>query len=200
MHLIKEEQTYKSKFSKIESIIKRKAQLPDQVFRDKPYWFKVIDFDEIYSRPFFDAVNNFLEEERGSIWTFAVLENDPEEFFFNRCKKYPIFEINISDSFENYQSITRGELECIPNESLADNAYVIVVYPESLKWVIYGDFDFEIGIIGFWDNETIDIFISKYSKGRVFTMGEAIPSLLETIYPNNVIPEDIRTKLLSNYE
>jgi len=199
MHLVKEKEVFQQKLSKIESFIKRQAQLPDQVFREMPPWFRVIDFDEIYTRPFFQLVNKFLKEE-GGIWTFAVLENDPEKFFFKHCKTYPFFEVDASDTFENYQSITRDELTCIPNESLADNAYTIVMYHESLKWVIYADFDFEIGIIGFCDNDTMELFSSQYAKGRLFTMAEAIPNLLEVIYPNKKIPEEIRVKLLSNYE
>jgi hypothetical protein len=199
MELIEQEKIFLRKMLEIGNSINIESQLPSQVFREKYLMFRIIDFDEIYSAKFFQNINNLLKEEDNIKWTFAVLENSPQDFFYKLCRKYPIFEVTSNDSFEDYLSITRDELECIPNESLADNAYIIVIYPESLKWVIYGDFNFEIGIVGFSDNETMEQFTSTYEANRAFTIEKAISELLEVIYRDHKVPEDMRNQLLHNY-
>lgn len=198
MHLIEEEEVFRQKVSEIDLMIDRRMEFPKQVFREQFSRFRVIDFDEIYSEPFFQTMNKFVRDKILK-WTFFVLSNDPENFFFSHCKKYPFFEVSCKDLFEDYLSITRDNLQCIPQESLADNAYIIVLYPDSLDWVIYGDFDFEIAIVGFKETEVIENFAYLYTENRIFTMEEAIPNLLETIYKDHIVPEDIRTELLANY-
>jgi len=199
MELIYQEKIFRQKISEVESVINRQIRLPEQVFYKQFTKFAVIDFDEIFSEFFFQNIKKILKEESKYKFTFAVLENDPEEFFFKYCKKYPIFEVTNNDNYEDYLSITRDKLECIPNESLADNAYILTIYPEFLEWVVYGDFNFELGIIGFVNEKVMKNFVSIYGNTRIFTIEEAITDLLSVIYRNNIVPEDIRIHLINNY-
>jgi hypothetical protein len=199
IHLIDKDEIFQQKVDEVGTFVSVKTQLPQQVFQKQFSNFVVIDFDEIYSEFFFQNLQRFLKQENGHKWTFAVLENDPKEFFFKHCKKYPFFEVTADDSYEEYLSIARDELECLPNESLADNAYIFVVYSDSLEWAIYADFNFEIGIAGFLSDEIRDKFISNYGKQRIFTMKEAITELLSVIYRDNIVPEEISNELLINY-
>lgn len=198
MEFLTDDTLFLKKISEVESVVKRDVQLPKQVFCKDFSKFVVIDFDEIFI-DFFHKINAFLLASSEFQWTFAVIDPNPQTYFYYHFKKYPVFEVTIEDDIENYKSLIWEDPGDSPADSLDTNAAVIVVYSKTLNWAIYADKEFEIGIVGFRETETMEKFISSYGKDRIFSMAEAIPNLLEVMYKDKTVPNEIRTELLKNY-
>ncbi len=199
MNFIENTNEFLKKLSEVNSLIIEGNTLPNQVFQQKFTKFLIIEFNEIFKKIFFQQINSFVKKINDSRWNFAVLEPKPKNFF-KYFKKYPFFEIDYSDSYEDYFLLTRNEPEPSSDEAIIYNMEVAVLYSTSLSWSIYADRDFELAIIAFQDNETVKSFISECREIRIFTITEAIPELLKVIYVNNIVPEDTRIQLLENYE
>lgn len=198
MKLIEQTDIFLEKLSEIDLLVETNKSLPHPVLKSQFSKFLVIDFDEVMEDSFFEKINTFARKTGSSKCTFLVLTPDPNKFF-DYFKNYPSFEISHEDSYEDYFYITRNEPHPNSDDAILYSMEVAVLYPELRNWVVYADRDFEIGIVGFRETETMESFVSTYGKEHVFNMAEAIPNLLEVMYKDNIVPEDIRNALLANY-
>lgn len=193
MEFITDNKVFQRKMSEVESLIKREIQLPKQVFHRQFSKFVIIDFDEIFI-DFFQRINAYVEASGEFQWTFAVTAPEPETYFYYHFKKYPVFEVTAKDSFKDYESLIWEDPGDSPADAIETNATVIIIYPNSLNWVIYADKDFEIGIIAFQNDKTMEKFISIYGEERIFTIEQTLCELLGAN-----IPDDTCNEFLKNY-
>lgn len=184
--------------SEVNSIIRRNETLPNRVFKEQFVKFLVISFDEIWGESFFLRINSIVSELNDLKWTFVTLNPDPKNFF-SHFNKYPIFEVTLEDSYEDYFLVTRNEPEPNSDDALVYNMEIAVLYPTSQSWAIYADRDFELGILAFSNDKIMRKFRSVFGIDEIFTIKESIHELLEVIYSNNIVPEYIRVQLLNNY-
>lgn len=198
MKFIERTDEFLARLSEIESLINRNETLPRQVFKEQFTKFLIISFDEILEDFFFQKMNSFVKKINDQKWIFAVLDPEPQNFF-HYFKKYPIFGVSFEDSYEDYFFVTRNEPEPNSDDAIVYNMEDAVLYSTSLSWAIYADRDFELGIIAFRDDETMKTFIAEFKEDKILTIAEAIPELLEVMYTNNSVPDDIRKELLNNY-
>lgn len=196
MEFITESNAFQLKGAEIDTIIRRHKELPHQIFQETFTRFLFISFNDIFT-DFFQRINSVLKAFGETNWTFAVIDPDPETFF-QHFKRYRIFEVAIADDQDDYQALFWDEPEGGP-ESIAVTASVMVIYPESKNWVIYADRDFEIGVVGFKESTTVEIFTVAYGEDQLFTTEQAISNLLEVMYKDHVVPKGIRDELLANF-
>lgn len=197
MELITDSLFAERKIAEVNHLVIRRRALPEPVLTEGFSKFLVIDADEIFV-DFFERIQNCMQAFGESVWTFAVIDPDPELYFYHHFRKYPIFDVTAADSAEDFRSITTADPGESPADAIAFNGVITVAYPVSQRWVVYADQDHEIGIIGFKDRETMKVFSSAYGQDRLFSMAEALPNLLSVTH-NNAIPADLGAELLKNY-
>lgn len=197
MILITDPKIAEKKIAEIDLLIRRSCVLPQQVFHNQFKKFRVIDFDEIFV-DFFQRINACVEALRERIWTVAVVDPDPENYFYHHFRKYPIFDVTPKDSSEEYFSLISENFGDSPADSISSNGVIIIVYPKSGNWVVYADRNFEIGIVGFCNMETMGIFVSAYGNNRIFTIADALTNLLSVTF-NGGVPKTLKAELLKYY-
>ena len=132
---------------------------------------------------------------------FAVIEPDPERYFFHHFGKYPIIEVSVNDSEETFLKAVNEDPGGSPADAIIYNGRVIVVYSDSPVWALYGERDYEFCVAAFAREELKDAFVSSYGPERVFSIEEAVEQLLGPSFINSPagVPADIRNNLVSNY-
>lgn len=85
-----------------------------------------------------------------------------------------------------------------PADAIAFNSEVIIIYPPSGRWPIYGDRSLEIGIFAVMDQELAASIDATTSSVKLFTPAEAVAQLLPPVY-RGVVPDEVTTSLVRNY-
>src|SRR5437660_12852177 len=87
---------------KIDTLIDRNVSLPGVIFRRHPHSFRIIDFDEMWSADFFRRVARITKADGDESFTLAVLQPDPESYYYSHFRKYPFFTFTVHDTEQSY--------------------------------------------------------------------------------------------------
>jgi hypothetical protein len=75
---------------------------------------------------------------------------------------------------------------------------VIIIYPPSGRWAIYGDRNLEIGIFAVMDEDLAASIHATTESLKLFTPTEAVAQLLPPVY-RGIVPDEVKTSLIRNY-
>jgi hypothetical protein len=184
----------------IDALIRREQHLPGQVFKEPLSHFVFIQWDDVYNTgDFFEKIKSFLASTGESRWFLAVLDPDPEVYFFRHFGKYPFVEISTGDTFESYRQLLQSDPGDSPADAVAHNSTVAVLYSDSGQWAIYGDRDYELWVAAFADRGLHELFTSSFEPDWLFTVGEVIENILPPVYGGKGVPPELREQLLRHY-
>jgi hypothetical protein len=180
----------------------REKKLPKQVFKKPLSLFLFISSDEIFhTASFFERIKSFLGQIGESRCFLAVIEPDPEDYFFRHFGKYSVIEMSVDDTDEDYLHIAQEDPGDSPADAIGFNSRIVLLFSDSRRWAIYVDRDYELGIVGFAEENLLRLFISCYGREKVFSADEAVEQLLGAVYSNrdSGVPSEVRQQLVSNY-
>jgi hypothetical protein len=182
----------------IDRLVDRSATLPDQVFRQRPAAFHVIDFDHLWSKDFFRDAQRLTKRAGDASFTLAVLRPDPDRYFYAHFGKFPLLRFTDADPGQRFIDEVHADPGGSPADAVVHNSDAVLVYPPSERWAIYGDREMEIGIIAVMDDEIEAAIRADAPSLRLFTPAEAVAQLLPPVYRGGV-PEDVKNALMRNY-
>ncbi len=188
--------TFENERMFVERIICPGHSLPDQVFRDLSA-FTFLNFDEIFTDVFFEAVQRFLQSIGDKELTFFVIEPDAVNYFFHHFKKYPLVKFDHASLTHDYMSSLFEDPGGSPADAVAYNSSKLVVHSDSSVWALYGSRDFELGILAFANSELRDRFAVYYP--RIFDVETAIENVLVPAWASSAFPTNFRASLFANY-
>ena len=189
---------FDSEMRKIDELVDRNATLPEQVFRPKASAFYVIDFDQLWSEEFFSDTQRLTVKAGDTVFTFAVLNPDPDSYYYAAFGKFPFLRFTNRDAADSYVTALHDDPGGSPADAIAYNSDVIVIYPRSQRWVIYGDRNLEIGIVAAIDDEMATAICATSQSLKFFTPAEAVRELLPPVY-RGIVPAEVRKSLIENY-
>lgn len=142
----------RSKFNKykklIDAIVAPKKKLPDQVFKKtfSDYFFD--EFDWSLTDEFWDEIKKLTEVSNDSYVLLAVLDPDPEKYYFKNFHYYNWAVIPVESSSDDYFSLLLREPSENPNDAVHLDSNTVVWLPSSMTWVIWGDRSLGMTILG----------------------------------------------------
>jgi hypothetical protein len=190
---------FETELQKIDRIVDRSAALPDQVFVTRPVAFHIIDFDQLWSEEFFDDAQRLTKRAGDESFTFVVLRPDPDNYYHAEFGKFPLVRFSNADPAQGYLDELHQDPGDSPADAIAYNSEVVLVFPASARWAIYGDRNLEIAIVGVMDREIEAAIRTTAQSLRLFTATEAVTELLRPVY-RGAVPEDVKRSLVRNYE
>lgn len=192
--------TYDEAARLLDSLIDRDAELPDQVLRPGVATLRIIDIVELWTVDFFNAAKEVMRlESDQSRLLVAGIRPDPIDYYYRHFRKFPLFQFGASDDAQAYLDALNADPGDSPADALVYNAAVLAVFPESCRWVVYGDRDFEVAIIATADRATGDVWSATSFRERFYSAGEAVEELLAMVYRGNV-PRDAAEAFMRNYD
>ena len=171
-----------------------------QVFRQLPYRFRIIDGDEIWSVEFFLHAQRLTKAMGNEHLFLAVLDPDPETYYYAHFKKYPVFKFGLTDSEGSYLRAIDEDPGGSPADAIAYNSAVVLVYPDDFDWVLYGDRrGMELGVLAAMNEKALRAITFIYPSSKLHSATTAITQLLPPVYRGRV-PEEVCRALVENYE
>lgn len=183
----------------INRLVDRTAALPDQVFVTRPVAFHVIAFDQFWSEEFFVDAQRLTKRAGDASFTLAVLRPDPDHYYHAHFGKFPVLLFSNSDPAQRYIDELHRDPGDSPADAIAYHAEVVLVYPASTRWAMYGDRDLEIAIVAVMDEEMEAAIRTTAQSLTLFTPTEALTELLGPVY-GGAVPEAVKHSLVRNYE
>jgi hypothetical protein len=190
---------FEFELQKINRLVDRSTTLPDQVFVTRPVAFHIIDFDQFWSEEFFVDAQRLTKRAGDASLTLAVLRPDPTAYYHARFGKFPVLRFSSADPAQRYLDELHQDPGDSPADAIAYNSKVILVFPASARWAIYGDRDLEIAVVAAMDEEIEATIRATARSLRLFTPAEAVTELLGPVY-RGAGPEDVKRSLVRNYE
>lgn len=199
MDFVTDSKVARTMIQEIESLVKRRSELPDLVFHEIFTEFMALSFDDFFV-DFCQRAHSVTQAFGESGWTFGVIEPDPEQFFYKQFSTYPFLEVKSSDECRDYESLLWKPFGDNPADSIDSIGTIMIAYPTSHKWVVYAHKEYEIGIVGCQDEDVMKIFKPAYGNDRVFAIKEAISEILGNLFKDHSVAKDFEKKLLINYD
>jgi hypothetical protein len=198
--IVRDSEEFRGELERIDRVIDREAELPRQVFRSPVAGIRFIDFDELWSEEFFELLRRLTEAVGSKRFAIAVLKPDPAEYYFANFGKFALLKFDVSDSNSAaYINALHEDPGDSPADAIVHNSDVIVIYPENMRWLIYGDRNLEVGIVAAMNDDALGKIDSIYPRARLHSAKGVIDHILPTVFRGDV-PADIRAELLRNYE
>jgi hypothetical protein len=198
--ITRDAQQFQHDLEKIDRIIDRQAELPHQVFRSKPAGVRFIDFDELWSDEFFEVLKRLTAAVGGSRVGLAVLKPDPMDYYHAHFHKFPFLEFEVSSATGSaYLEALHEDPGDSPADAIVHNSDVLVIFPENMRWLLYGDRALEVGVIGAMDDDALQKVDSTYPQKRLFSASSVIDQILPTVF-RGTVPAEVRAQLLRNYD
>jgi hypothetical protein len=189
---------FEHEMRRIDELIDRSATLPAQVFCTRVAAYYIIDFDQLWSEEFFVAMQRMTERVGDASFTFAVMKPDPADYYYACFGKFPLLQFTVDDAADRYIGAIHEDPGESPADAIAYNSEVIIIYPPSGRWAIYGDRNLEIGIFAVMDEALAASVHSTTGSVKLFTATEAVTQLLPPVY-RGVVPDEVKKSLVRNY-
>lgn len=189
----------------VDNILKKKVDLPNQIFKKKYKYFKFLDFDEIFSKDFYYYFSNYVKGLGINYFTYYTLKPDPEDYFFKFFKKFSVIDFNINDEHEFFLSRLHDspDEELNSPDALIFNSSKVLLFCENLDLFIYGNRDEELAIVVSSNRNVFETFVNEYPNDSFCNVEEYVEHLLGLKFNSiNFEEEDFSFygKLITNYE
>lgn len=170
-------------------------------FKSHFRYFLAFEFEFIYHELFFEGLKVFLEQIGDENVCFYTLSPSPAKYFFQNFKKYSVFEIDVTASYDELNSILTKDPGNSPADSLVDNSNEICWFSKSDKWSILASREWEIAIVGFSDLEVKEKFKESFNEDAQ-TMYTSVQEQVNVLNEMLCFKEEVRTeyqKLIESY-
>ena len=97
---------------------------------------------ELLTRAFFGLIQSLMVRSNDDTSYYLILDPDPIDYFAMTFAKYPLVELKIDDSADEYIAAFNADIGDSPANALGTNWWKYVVVPESKRWFIVGARDF----------------------------------------------------------
>ena len=98
---------------------------------------------------------------------------------------------------EKYLSVVFADPGNSPADAIAYNSMELVLHSQSVDWCMYGNRDFEVGVLGATEKSYIDNWQSVYPK--CFDADSTIDAVLRPAWGSSALPSEYVEKLLQHY-
>jgi hypothetical protein len=146
-HVITSHSEFQQVLDALSSATLTSARMPARVFQLRYDRFRFLEFDLFPSPEFWAMLQRLLEDSHDSKLNVLVLEPDPKNFFYAEFGHFGALQIPANASADVY----RGELQSSPQSEPANClevlSRVLVWFPPSLRWLIWGERDLEIMVL-----------------------------------------------------
>jgi hypothetical protein len=139
-------------------------RMPAQVFRTQYDRFRFLEFARFPNSEFWTLLRQLMEASLDSKTNVVVLEPEPETYFYKQFGHFGALEIPANGSWDRYRAEMQSCPPSSPADSLEVNSSVLVWFPPSLRWLIWGE-------------RVPEIMVLAYSRGFV---GPSEQSLAKT--------------------
>lgn len=189
---------YKYRFN---TLFKQGIRFEDNPFNECFKHFVAFEFDFIYHESFFKGIKNFLSEKGVGTVIFYTIDPSPEEYFYHHFEKYSVFEISSNATDEELSKIMMKNPGDSPADALAINSNEISWFSPSDDWAIIGSRDWEIGLIGFIDQTTKELFLNSFSESvdMFFPIQQQV-EIYQGMFEFTEVRKKIYDKLIKNYQ
>jgi len=202
MKFLDDNSVFFSETAVLDGLIIRENRLPAEVFRSQMCGFLMLDFDRFQFREYFTYLARFVEKVRESRFRFACLDPDPVAYYYQHFRKYPFAEMLPQASPDDYVALLRQDPDGSPADALAYRADVIVFYSHSKRWVVYGERELSLIVVGFQDESLVEAFLSSFDRSWLLSAEDAVENILPLVFgdPRNMTTrENIGKTLVLNY-
>jgi hypothetical protein len=121
-------------------------RMPERVFGPNYTRFHFFEFDTFSADEFWRMLQQLMIESRDQKVTLAVLNPDPERYFYDNFGRFGLVDIPLNSSAQQYRHLLQDG-PGPPPDNLMDNSMVLVWFPPSLQWLIWGERDTEIMVL-----------------------------------------------------
>lgn len=189
----------------VDYILKKNVDFPSQIFKKEYKYFKFIDFDEIFSKDFYNYFSNYAKELGIDWFTFYTLDPNPEDYFYKFFKKFSVIDFKVNEGHDSFLSKLHDSPNEEPNspDALIFNSNKILLFCENLDLFIYGNRDEELAIVVSNNRNVFETFVNDYPNDSICNVEECVEHLLGLKFNSIKFEEEdfsFYEKLITNYE
>lgn len=177
MTFIADPTEFRNELDHIQRALFRERRLPQQVFRQAPAATCFWNFSALLSDRFFGPLSELSRQTGEDCFWLASLLPDPETYFFRHFRKYPFIRISGDESQGDYVAAINEDPGGSPADAIGHRSDVVVIYPRSLRWVMYGDREWDLSITGILVPEIVPIFNRLFHDCTFFSAENVIEHL-----------------------
>lgn len=177
----------------VSNVVYQEERLPNQVFKAEFRKRVFLEFASTLSGDFWCELERLMDRFDDDFVILGVLDPHPVNYYYKEFARYNWCKLDKGTTYDEYWNA----LNQIPKDSPADtilfNSSVVVWLSSSMKWAIWGEYEYGICILSF--NEEM----GDYTSDLWFTFDEAITDLVSLEFYSSGIPAEIMSKLKQNY-
>jgi hypothetical protein len=137
--MITDPNQFRRMFEALSSAALIDERLPAQVFRSQYDRFRFLEFARFPNSEFLALVRRLMESSCDAQTNLVVLEPHAETYFYKNFGHFGALEIRADESLDGYRAQIESGPMSSPADSLAVNSFLLVWFPPSLRWIIWGE-------------------------------------------------------------
>ena len=157
-------------------------RLPDLVLGAMYRHFRFIEFDSTSGGPFWPVLKGLMCLSEDDHVNLVVLEPDPIKYFFAQFQSYGALRFDLSTSSDDYYEALSTGPTVSPADALLYNSEVVVWFPDSLKWIIWGERSVGLAVVG--TRVDLNLPIETIIREAGFPVFSVDQALLDLVSPN----------------
>ena len=136
-------------------------KFPEKAVSGRYRYFYLVDFLNMFARPFFNALTDYLKEAEISEFVFLVTDPEPLEYYYKNWGRIPAFGITRTMIYEEYCTVLNMDPGNSPADALITNGWEIFVFPPDLSMIFYFSRESEFGV-GCFEREETYLFFARF--------------------------------------
>lgn len=183
----------------IENAIDVKKELPNQIFNTLFRDYALEEFDWALTSDFWSTLQKLTTLSGDSEVYMGILDSGSKNYFLNNFGYYNIASLPMSMTKYGYADFLRETVQIPPipiHYSLLFSTEIVVWFPPSLKWFLWGERAYTILILAFAD-EGLKKAAASFTNAWI-QMDDML-DIMSLNFKNDVIPKEFEEKFRENY-
>ena len=149
--MISDAKQFEAMAGALKSLAETSHRLPERVFRGGYTRFHFFEFDRTLSESFWNFLQPLAVASGGSLLNVVILDPDPITYFGREFGMFGGIQLSTADSSSDYYDALILDPQSSPADALIYNSRVVAWFPNSGRWLLWGERGSGIAVLGLRD-------------------------------------------------
>lgn len=178
----------------VDSFFNLNKEFPDQVFKKNNLNYLFSEFDLVLSEDGWESIEKLaIMANDQSILLAMVDDLEFSKKFFLKHHYFHWAKIPVNFSKDDYWKVLKETFGLQEGEDIETLANKIVILPDSFSWMIYGERETELSVLGFCPS-------INFEDDDWLPLGTDVFEKASVAFPRQTIPEKFIENMMRNYK
>lgn len=198
LYYVENEIAFEDQMRRAKDLFHLDQRLPNGVFQSGYRACYAVEFDQLITYRFWEVIRAISTATGDHTITWTVLEPHPSEYYKRHFGYFGVVQFPLSSDAETCMEVLAYEPPGSPADAMLYNSRVVGCYPDSGRWLVWGERTLGIAIIAIRDDPE-EQSMAKHLRRLAWVPLDEATELIAINFIDKKLPSGFASTFRANY-